>query len=160
DALNALALLTTPSGHFNRATAWLFSSPALSRLLYPVLRAGRNATLTLLGRAPLRADDAGWEALFPIFTLGFGLFAILDFFYFTLWITAFETFVSTWLTLIAGIGLLLRPGSRPLFIVLIGAMVVDAWLRAPVQSNHSIIKNFLLVAILGSAAWHAFKGSR
>ncbi len=160
DALNTLALLTTPSGLFNRATAAVFTSPALSRVIYPIMRAGRNATLTLLGRAPLRADDAGWEAHFQVFTLVFGLFGVIDFFYFALRATAFEVYPSTWLILIGGTGLLLRPGSRPLFIVLIGSMLVEAWLRAPLQSNHTIIKNFLLVAILGSAAWHTLKGSR
>lgn len=160
DALNALALLTTPSGYFNRITAAVFASPALSRVIYPVMRAGRNATLTVLGRAPLRADDAGWEALFQIFTLVFGLFAVMHFFINALNYTAFEVYASSWVVLFCGAGLLLQPGSKRIFIVLVGAMLVDAWLRAPLQSNHTIIKNFLLVAFLGSAAWHTFKGSR
>jgi predicted DCC family thiol-disulfide oxidoreductase YuxK len=160
DALNALALLTTPSGLFNRATAALFSLPALSRIVYPVMRAGRNATLTLLGRTPLRADEAGWEALFQVFTLVFGLFAVMHFFINAFDYTAFEVFPSSWIVLVCGAGLLLRPGSKRIFVVLIAAMVVDAWLRAPMQSNHTNIKNFLLVAFLGSAAWHALKGSR
>jgi len=50
DCLNRLALLTTPSGTFNRMNAWMFRSPTAARLLYPVLRAGRNAALVLLGR--------------------------------------------------------------------------------------------------------------
>ncbi len=160
DALNALALLTTPSSLFNRVTAAVFSSPALSGIVYPVMRAGRNATLTVLGRAPLRADDAGWEAMFQVFTLVFGLFAVMHFFINALHYTAFEVYASSWVVLILGVGLLLQPGSKRIFIVLVGAMLVDAWLRAPMQSNHTIIKNFLLVAFLGSAAWHALKGSR
>ena len=160
DALNALALLTTPSSFFNRATALVFSSPVLSRIAYPLMRAGRNATLTLLGRTPIRADDAGWEALFQVFTLVFGLFAVMHFFINALDYTAFEVYASTWVVLICGTALLLQPGSKRIFLVLIAAMVVDAWLRAPMQSNHTIIKNFLLVAFLGSAAWHALRGSR
>lgn len=160
DALNALALLTTPSSFFNRVTAAVFSSPALSRVIYPVMRAGRNATLTLLGRAPIRGDDAGWEALFQVFAIVFGLFSIVDFFYFAFRASAFEVYPSTWLILICGTGLLLQPGSKRIFIVLIAAMLVDAWLRAPLQSNHTILKNFLLIAFLGSASWHALKGSR
>ena len=50
DCIHALALLTTPSGAFNRAAAWIFRSPRRSRAMYPALRAGRNAALTLLGR--------------------------------------------------------------------------------------------------------------
>lgn len=49
-AMTLLASLTTPSGPFNRASAWAFRSPLRARLLYPPLRAGRNLTLRLLGR--------------------------------------------------------------------------------------------------------------
>jgi len=48
-----LALLSTPSSGFNRLNAALFRSPTASRLLYPVLRAGRNAVLRLLGRGKI-----------------------------------------------------------------------------------------------------------
>ena len=53
DCINALALLTTPSGWFNRLNRILFKSRVFSRLAYPALRAGRNLTLLLLGRRPL-----------------------------------------------------------------------------------------------------------
>ncbi|KMW56556.1 hypothetical protein AIOL_001510 [Candidatus Rhodobacter oscarellae] len=53
DCIHRLALLSTPSGVFNRANALIFSSPLLSRVLYPILRAGRNATLRILGRSPI-----------------------------------------------------------------------------------------------------------
>ena len=56
DCINALALLTTPSGAFNRLNAAIFRSKTASTLLYPVMRAGRNATLALLGRRRLRAS--------------------------------------------------------------------------------------------------------
>ncbi len=103
DALNALALLTTPSGLFNRATAALFASPRLSRIAYPILRAGRNATLTLLDRTPIRSDDIGWLALFQVFTLVFGLFAIIHFFINAFDYTAFEVYPSSWLALVCGV---------------------------------------------------------
>jgi predicted DCC family thiol-disulfide oxidoreductase YuxK len=50
ECLHRLALLTTSSGAFNRLNAWMFRSRAASQLLYPALRAGRNAALALLGR--------------------------------------------------------------------------------------------------------------
>lgn len=50
DCIHALALLSTPSDLFNRINGRIFRSPALARRLYPVLRAGRNAALRLLGR--------------------------------------------------------------------------------------------------------------
>jgi predicted DCC family thiol-disulfide oxidoreductase YuxK len=53
DCIHVLALLATPSDVFNRLNAAIFRSERLSRLLYPVLRAGRNTVLWLLGRRKL-----------------------------------------------------------------------------------------------------------
>lgn len=58
ECINMLALLTTPSGTFNRLNRLLFRSSTASAILYPVLRAGRNATLRLLGRRKLGASPA------------------------------------------------------------------------------------------------------
>jgi predicted DCC family thiol-disulfide oxidoreductase YuxK len=54
DCIHVLATLSTPSSAFNRINARIFSSPTLSRSIYPVLRAGRNGVLALLGRSKLR----------------------------------------------------------------------------------------------------------
>ena len=48
--VHVLALLSTRSGLFNRTVSIMFRSPRMARLLYPVLRVGRNLTLFLLGR--------------------------------------------------------------------------------------------------------------
>jgi predicted DCC family thiol-disulfide oxidoreductase YuxK len=53
DCIHALALLSSGSDLFNRINAKLFRSPRLSRVLYPVLRAGRNTVLALLGRTKI-----------------------------------------------------------------------------------------------------------
>ncbi len=53
DCMNRLALLSTGSGLFNRINALLFRSKGASRLLYPVLKHGRNLTLRLMGRKPI-----------------------------------------------------------------------------------------------------------
>jgi len=50
DCIHALSLLTTPSGTFNRLNRALFKSKLVARIAYPVLRAGRNLALVLLGR--------------------------------------------------------------------------------------------------------------
>lgn len=49
-AMTMLALLTTPSGIFNRLMRLMFSSPSVARVLYPPMVAGRNLVLKLLGR--------------------------------------------------------------------------------------------------------------
>ncbi len=55
DAMHFLALTTTRSDAFNRASAFVFSKRWLSRLLYPALKLGRRATLTALGRKPINS---------------------------------------------------------------------------------------------------------
>ncbi len=51
DCIHALALLSGEADWFNRINAAIFRSPGLSRALYPLLRAGRNTVLRLLGRS-------------------------------------------------------------------------------------------------------------
>jgi predicted DCC family thiol-disulfide oxidoreductase YuxK len=53
DCIHMLALLSTPSSVFNRLNAVMFRSPRIARAMYPVLRAGRNLLLKVLGRSPL-----------------------------------------------------------------------------------------------------------
>lgn len=57
DCIHALAMLSSNSDTLNRINAAVFRSPTLSRLLYPVLRAGRNAVLRGLGRTKIHAAD-------------------------------------------------------------------------------------------------------
>lgn len=53
ECVHRLALMSTPSTLFNRINGMIFRSPTASRLLYPVLRTGRNLVLRLLGRRRL-----------------------------------------------------------------------------------------------------------
>ena len=52
EAMQVLALCSTPAGWFNRCNRLIFSSARLSRWLYPVLRAGRRIAL-LIRATPL-----------------------------------------------------------------------------------------------------------
>lgn len=55
DCIHRLALMSTPSTLFNKLNVAIFRSPTASRVLYPFLRAGRNAALALLGRKKISA---------------------------------------------------------------------------------------------------------
>lgn len=57
DALNIMARLAPNRGFGNRLNKILFSNAAVSRVTYPVLRAGRNALLKLLGRKKIAEID-------------------------------------------------------------------------------------------------------
>ena len=54
DCLNMLSVLSSHSGLINRLMALVFARPEVARLAYPMLRAGRNATLRLLGRKRIK----------------------------------------------------------------------------------------------------------
>ena len=53
--MQRIAMMSSPSGVLNRLHAWIFRDARRAKLLYPPLRAGRNATLRLLGRKPIGA---------------------------------------------------------------------------------------------------------
>jgi len=53
DCIHRLSLMSSRSGVFNRLTYAIFKSERLSRVLYPVLRAGRNIVLKIIGREPM-----------------------------------------------------------------------------------------------------------
>lgn len=53
DAIHVLSLMGTNKGLFNRLTYWLFRSPRVSRVLYPVLKACRNLLLKILGKTKI-----------------------------------------------------------------------------------------------------------
>lgn len=57
EAIHVLALLSTGSGIFNRVTSFVFQSPTVSRILYPLLRFGRNMTLRILGRSKIDSGE-------------------------------------------------------------------------------------------------------
>ena len=53
DAMNALALISSRSGLFNRINYYIFKSESLSEFLYPMLRFWRNLLLKLLGKTKI-----------------------------------------------------------------------------------------------------------
>lgn len=55
DCIHRLALMSTGAGAFNAVMAKVFRSPRISRLLYPILRTGRNLTLRAMGRPQIAA---------------------------------------------------------------------------------------------------------
>ena len=57
EALSFMARKAPASGIGNRLHRMMFGSPAVSRAVYPLLRAGRNTLLKLLGRKKIGAVD-------------------------------------------------------------------------------------------------------
>ena len=55
ECINILALLSSRSGLFNRLNFLLFKNKYVAGFLYPILRAGRNLILRLLGKTKLNS---------------------------------------------------------------------------------------------------------
>ena len=53
DALQMISLLSKTRSLSGRLMNWLFRNPRIARICYPLLRAGRNLTLKLLGKKPI-----------------------------------------------------------------------------------------------------------
>jgi predicted DCC family thiol-disulfide oxidoreductase YuxK len=58
DVIHRLALLSTGSGFFNGLMSKVFASKGLTKFMYPIMRAGRNTTLFLLGRKKIPTPPA------------------------------------------------------------------------------------------------------
>lgn len=54
DCVQFLALLSSPSGVFNKMNKAILSNPTRANVLYPVMRSGRNTLLKLLGVSKLK----------------------------------------------------------------------------------------------------------
>ncbi len=57
DAIHALALMSSRSGVFNRLNYWVFRSPQVARVLYPLLKTGRGLLLKLLRKTRINNLD-------------------------------------------------------------------------------------------------------
>ncbi|WP_366523228.1 DCC1-like thiol-disulfide oxidoreductase family protein [uncultured Tateyamaria sp.] len=53
DCIHLLSILSSKSGTLNRLSSTLFSNRYIATISYPVLRAGRNATLRIMGSRPI-----------------------------------------------------------------------------------------------------------
>jgi predicted DCC family thiol-disulfide oxidoreductase YuxK len=50
DCVHILSMISSPVTTFNKLNGWIFRSPKRARVLYPVMKTGRNLALRLLGR--------------------------------------------------------------------------------------------------------------
>ncbi|MBX2856877.1 MAG: DUF393 domain-containing protein [Rhodobacteraceae bacterium] len=145
DAAHALALLSTPSSLFNRFNRLLLSSKTLSRITYPVLRAGRWIILFLLGRKGFAAEDPGLSARAAIFSQFFALFSFFHFFNYALEYGRFPPGWDQGLLLISAIALFFKPKSERLLLLLMLTSTISAIVQAPAQSNHTMIRHAVLL---------------
>lgn len=155
EAIHRLALMTTPNGVFNKTISFVFSKRWLAIMLYPLMRALRNLALMLLGKQSFRKSDAGENALLQIFGRFFGLFSVLHVIIYLFRYTPFEWLPTSPVLFLLGFLMFLHPASVRIWVLLLAVMALDAWLQAPLSSNHTVLKNFWVLAMLlgGLYAW-------
>lgn len=145
DAVNQLALLSTPSTTFNRVNKWIMSNAFLAAFLYPILRMGRWCALFFMGREQISEDGDGAKARASIFGSLFALFSIFHFFNYMLEYGRFPPEWDMMFIIFSAVLLFLRPQSPRLLWLLMFASTLSAIAQAPVQSNHTIVRNFVLL---------------
>ena len=160
DAVNALALMSTPSGLFNRANRLVLSSPALAALIYPVLRSGRWLVLFLLGREGFAVEEAGLAARAEIFASFFALFSIFHFFNYAFEYNRFPPQWDMVVLVLAAVILLFRPSSARVLWLLMLVSTISTLLQAPAHSNHTMVRSALLLGYWASFFFAMAKGSR
>ena len=160
DAINALALLSTPSDPFNRANRLALSSPALATVIYPVLQSGRWLTLFFLGREGIVTEDSGLTARTEIFCSFFALFSIFHFFNYAFEYNRFPPQWDQVALLLSAVILLFKPRSaRVLWLVML-ASTISTVAQAPVHSNHTMLRSAVLVGYWASFFFAMARGSR
>lgn len=159
DAVNQLAMLSTPSGLFNKINKFLFSSTLIASLLYPLMRAGRWLVLFLLGRDQLDPGEKKPQSRATIFASLFALFSLFHFFNYSL---SYGRFIDIEYDLLfvvfSAILLFIKPESSRLLFLLMLASTISAIAQAPISSNHTIVRNFVLLGYWLSFGFAMIKG--
>ncbi|MDT4825577.1 hypothetical protein FQZ97_588660 [compost metagenome] len=157
-AMARLSQLMAPGGWFKRLNAVAFGSPYLGSLVYPLLRAGRSASLLALGRPRVHAGPDPRLAVFTLFAHAWGLCAVLQLAYASFFAEVIEFRLSVWSVGLLGAAVLMRPHSARLFVALTAVMLIDAWVQMPAYSNSTALKNYALVALSGAGLYALLRG--
>lgn len=159
EAVNQLALLTTPSTLFNRLNKFIMSSLFMATFLYPFLRAGRWFVLFFLGREQISPEEKGALSRAAIFGSVFALFSIFHFFNYSFEYGRSVDFeLDLILIVIAAILLFIKPESPRLLFLLMLASTISAVAQAPITSNHTIVRNFVVLGYWISFVYAMFRG--
>jgi len=159
EAVNQIALLSTPSGLFNRLNKWIFSTSIGAAILYPFLRAGRWIILFLLGRKQFEEGEKPSLSRAAIFGSLFALFSIFHFLNYSLKYARFQNIeLDLLLIVFTSVLVLVKPESPRLLFLLMLASTISAIAQAPIGSNHTIVRNFVLLGYWFSFIYTMFKG--
>lgn len=145
DAVAYLAPLTTPSNALNKINRAAFSSPAIARILYPLLRSGRWLVLFLMNRRMIEDRDDTSLARREIFATFFALFSVFHFFNYAFEYQRFPPSWDLFLVLGAAVVTFFRPSSARVLFALMLVSTISTIVQAPVHSNHTMVRSAALL---------------
>jgi len=129
-------------------------------LVSPFIRSTRWLVSFLRGKNQYSSDDEGVCARASIFGSMFALFSLFHFFVYaikynqnTIQLDLTLVFLAAWL-------LFFRPSSARLLWLLMLVSTVSAVAQAPVSSNHTIVRNFVVLGYWLSFFYTMFRGLR
>lgn len=158
EAINFLAKHSSSENRFSILNKKLFSASGMARFFYPMMKAGRNLTLFLLGRTKI-SFDSEFDASLKLLGFVFGVFLLL---HFAVYATQFNAplYLSTFLIPLLGVAFICKPSERRLWLLVIPLLLIDAVMQMPSFSNHTVLKNFFLsgACFLGVYSWLSGKG--
>ena len=158
EAARWLAVMSGGSRPFDRLNRAALGSPLGSKLVYPLLRAGRWLALLALGRDTITDPEAGTRARRTLFAM---LFAFFSFFHvLNYWLNYERGFPGPDLLAVAAVALVLlfRPASVRLLTILMVVSTVSAVIQAPAQSNHTMVRNVVLLGWWLAFGWAMMRG--
>jgi hypothetical protein len=137
--------MSTPSNLLNRVNKLLFSVPALSAVVYPVLRSGRWFTLFLMGRKSIYEADQNlsWKQI--LFSFFFGLFSLFHVFNYAFAYNRFPPQADLIAIFATALLVLMRPSSARALFFLMLASLISTIAQAPAQSNHTMLRTMVIV---------------
>ncbi len=152
DAINTIAMLSTPSTWFNSANAILLRNRYTANFFYPLFRMIRWLTLLLLGKKTLAQETSGsyQQTLFSVFFSLFSIFHVGNYlFEYNRLMLHYDLFA----VLICAAYLFFNPGSSRLLFLLMLASTVSTVMQAPVDSNHTMVRSIWLLGYWLSFIW-------
>lgn len=157
DAMNTLALLSTPSSLLNKITSSLLSNAAIASMLYPVFRSIRWLVLFLLGNKTFAEEKQTDKARQVFFALFFSLFSLFHFFNYSFEYDRFPPQLDQIFILITAILLFFNPGSSRILFLLVLVSSISTIIQAPVNSNHTMVRSMWLLGYWCSFCWCMLK---
>lgn len=152
-----LSRVSTRGGVISKANPLLFRYGLISIHFYTLMRMGCEGARFVLSRSRL-INKNDYSDNITVFSFFFGVFCFLHFLVYA-YQFGYPLYFSSYIIPVVGLGLVIRPESRHFLVLVFALLLIDGVLHAPVYSNHTILKNFLVFAALLSFIYAWIKGS-